>query len=153
MLGGIVNFAVLRGFVLFGVLTRQIWVLVSISLCGFNSPCQLVWMLHGKLFEFETVPLDPPQYIVCAPSVVSNYSLGGAFFSSFGCILSFIFIFWQSLETTEIPLFLLSFAVRITHWHIVHSSQRGWTTVEPSSTGEEANKNEKPLKRPVISFI
>lgn len=54
--------------------------LVSISLDGFNLTCQLVWMLGGKLFLFETFPLDLPQHIACAPSAVSNYSLVGAFF-------------------------------------------------------------------------
>lgn len=137
-----------------GVLTGQIWLLVSISLCGFNLTLQLVWMLRGNPFLLETFPLDLPQHIVCAPSALSNYSLGGAggFFGG-GLCIGIYFHFWQSLETNQMLLFLFCFAARITHWHIARCSQRGWTAVEPGSTGEEAQENEKPLKRAVIFFI
>lgn len=92
-----------------GVLTGQIWLLVSISLCGFNLTLQLVWMLRGNPFLLETFPLDLPQHIVCAPSALSNYSLGGAgWFFWWGVMYRHLFSFLTEFRNeSDAPIFIL----------------------------------------------
>lgn len=84
-------------------------------------------MLRGKLLLLETFPPDLPQHIVCVPSTVSNYSLGGGFgfylTVHWHVSLSFLTEFKNGSDTALLWGLL---------WHILRSSQQGWTRIEPT---------------------